>query len=781
MKINSLQLVGFRGATKPLTLEFDPPKNITMIFGENGNGKSTISDSLVCLCTDEHGSLDDKSSIDRDFYISTSSKPENVLIKLNTDAGVFSAKSPKNGTFIKNPTTGHPIVRHLRRSQITQLIEDQPAKRYEKLGSYIDVSNIAKSEDALRKAKKDADYDLKVAVSTLNNAMSTLEKAWKNEGSPMKSWEDWARTESEKDITAEAKRHALLEEVQKNWASISELKTKLENERKALSSANASQKDTEDKLKEAIKKDQNANEDLLNLLQSAKNYITGKDPITSCPVCNNVIEKTTIVNSLTEKINGMEAIKTLSLQVRKARQETDTRRSVCLSTVGSFHQKLTSIEKTIAVIKEPPYTALMNDLSLIKSENAEAEKINEFLAIYDKMGEMIIAQRQVVEKIKTAIVQNNLIKGQYQSIGESKIKAEKTDKVCKAMDAAIEIVENLRKEFVQNELLAISSDVNRLYQKIHPNEFLGGISLTLKKTTKNSLELNADFHGKKAITPQSVYSESHLDTLGICVFIALAKRYGSKNSILILDDVVMSVDENHLDRFIELLHDDCSDFSHILITTHYRPWRDRYRYNRAPSQKVHFLELRNWTLDGGIRVQNGRIACDELRTALTDTKYFDRQKITSSAGIILENLLDFLSTQYGCKVPRKPRNDYQLRELLDSISKKLMNALKVQHFNKDPAAKKYAPDSLSHETNLKDILDKIKGLAIVRNWVGAHYNYDGSLVSDKDVEEFGKLTLEFAELLTCPDSGQFPDKDKSGSHWETKTGSIRLHPLKEPS
>jgi len=110
-----------------------------------------------------------------------------------------------------------------------------------------------------------------------------------------------------------------------------------------------------------------------------------------------------------------------------------------------------------------------------------------------------------------------------------------------------------------------------------------------------------------------------------------------------------------------------------------------------------------------------------------------------------------------------------------------MNALKVQHFNKDPATKKYATDFLTKETNLKDILDKIKGIAIVRNWVGAHYNYDGSLVSDKDVEEFGKLTLEFAELLTCPDSGQFPDKDKSGSHWETKTGSIRLHPLKEPS
>jgi wobble nucleotide-excising tRNase len=419
-------------------------------------------------------------------------------------------------------------------------------------------------------------------------------------------------------------------------------------------------------------------------------------------------------------------------------------------------------------------------LDFLKGQGTEEDKVNSFLAVYDEISASLTEQKQVAEKIKTAIDQYNLIKKQYDAIKTSRVKSEKMDKLCQAMKTTLEIVEKSRKDFIQNELTTISSDVDRLYQKIHPKEALGGISLTLKKTTKNSLELNADFYSKKAITPQSVYSESHLDTLGICVFIALAKKYGAENSILILDDVVMSVDENHLDRFIELLHDECDEFAHILITTHYRPWRDRYRYNRAPSSKVHFVELRTWSLEGGIRVQNGKVACDELRAALADTSYFDRQKITSSAGIILENVLDFLSLLYGCKLQRKPKNDYQLRELLDSISKKLIGALKVQHFGKDTTTGKYIETSVTIETELKDVLEKIKELAIVRNWVGAHFNYDGSLVSDKDVEYFGKLTLELADLLTCPENGQFPDKDKSGSYWETKAGSIRLHPLKEP-
>lgn len=780
MKINSLQLNAFRGATKPLKLEFDPAKNITMIFGENGNGKSTIADSIVCLCTENHGSLDDKSSIDKAFYTSLNNKPEDVSIALNADSKVFTAKMSRTGVFTKTPDSGHPMVRHLRRSQITQLIEEQPAKRYEKLQSYIDVNNVAKAEDTLRKAKKDADDELRVTIATLMNATGTLENTWKAEGSPAKSWEQWAKIESAKDITAEMMRHKLLQEVQMGWNSARELRTKLADDNQGYLDAEKARIQAEQKLREAQEKDQNANADLLILLQNAKNYISRKDAIANCPVCDNGMEKEAVVKSLAEKIDSMEVIKNLSEEVRKTRQVTAGKKQVWESARSSLYQKVVAVEQAIEAIKEAPYAGLADKLAFLKTELTEDEKITAFLTGYDEINTIIEEQKQIVEKIKTAIDQNNLIKGQYQAIKESKGKSEKIDKLCDAMRSTLEIVEKARKDFVQDELTAISSEVDRLYQKIHPKEALGGISLTLKKSAKNSLELNADFYTKKGVTPQSVYSESHLDTLGICVFIALAKRYGAQNSILILDDVVMSVDENHLDRFIELLHDDCGEFAHILITTHYRPWRDRYRYNRAPGSKVHFVELRTWSLEGGIRIQNGKVACDELREALVNLQYLDRQKITSSAGVILENALDFLSLLYGCKLQRKPKNDYQLRELLDSISKKLMSSLKVQHFGKDASTGKYLETSVTKEIDLKEIFEKIKELAVVRNWVGAHYNYDGSLVSDKDVETFGQITLELAELLTCPDSGQFPDRDRSGSYWETKAGSIRLHPLREP-
>lgn len=125
--------------------------------------------------------------------------------------------------------------------------------------------------------------------------------------------------------------------------------------------------------------------------------------------------------------------------------------------------------------------------------------------------------------------------------------------------------------------------------------------------------MQANFHTEEGITPQSVYSESHLDTLGICIFLALAKKYSTGDTILVLDDVVMSVDDKHLDRFIDLLHDEEKHFGQIIITTHYRPWRERYRNNRAPAGNVQFMELRNWTKENGIRVFNSKIILAELK------------------------------------------------------------------------------------------------------------------------------------------------------------------------
>ena len=196
------------------------------------------------------------------------------------------------------------------------------------------------------------------------------------------------------------------------------------------------------------------------------------------------------------------------------------------------------------------------------------------------------------------------------------------------MTSIEEVVSSTRKTFVSEVLKEISTEVERLYSKLHPDENVGGIRLSLDVERFGSLHLHGDFHTAKGIAPQSLFSESHLDTLGLCVFLALAKRYKTEDTLIILDDVLTSVDSAHLDRFIELIHEEEQHFSQVILTTHYRPWRDRYRNHRAPGNKVHFIELRPWTLPEGIRIQGMKLDLGELKDALRATS-FDRQNVAA--------------------------------------------------------------------------------------------------------------------------------------------------------
>ncbi len=89
------------------------------------------------------------------------------------------------------------------------------------------------------------------------------------------------------------------------------------------------------------------------------------------------------------------------------------------------------------------------------------------------------------------------------------------------------------------------------------------------------MEIGASFCGQTGTPPQAYFSESHLDTLGLCVFLALAALDAPAETILVLDDVLASIDKPHVERLIEMLYAEATKFRHCIITTHYRPWKER--------------------------------------------------------------------------------------------------------------------------------------------------------------------------------------------------------------
>ena len=74
--VTKTRLAGFRGATTAFELDLDPSKDMTMLFGENGSGKSTILDAIDvvrppfrCVITHHSSSIPPASINDKGTHI----------------------------------------------------------------------------------------------------------------------------------------------------------------------------------------------------------------------------------------------------------------------------------------------------------------------------------------------------------------------------------------------------------------------------------------------------------------------------------------------------------------------------------------------------------------------------------------------------------------------------------------------------------------------------------------------------------------------------------------
>jgi len=777
VKLNSLNIQAFRGATKPLTLNFSQEKNITLIYAENGNGKSSIADALVCLCTDGVGSLEDKSNKDYSFLKSLGANNSDLLIELKTDAKTYKATlSPSSSKLIKNPNDDLPKLKALRRAQITSFIEDTPSARYKVLSSFIDVSNIQKSEGELKKLIATLDKEFGQNSKSLSDAKNTLTDIWNKEENPLGNLNDWIQSEIKKDNSKLANELQESNSVLQKWSSLQTLVSsiKTENEKYAIAKNNFIE--TEKNLKAYQVKNPNSEIELLSILNETKKFLSAKTDVDKCPVCEKDNAKQQLLQTVDGRIAKMQELNKLTQATNLSKTEKNKLYNRLQGQIEPFNTQLIGFKSSATKLTDFDFNSLLNEISETNNTRCNYKSFNDISLEINTEIDKLSKHSQTVNK---SVVLHNSIKSNNDSILKLTQECSKIDKLLMQAKASLDILEDTRKNFIDNELLAISDEVERMYQEIHPNEGLGNVKLFLNHTYQSSLNLSANFHTESDITPQSVYSESHLDTLGLCIFIALAKKESNKDIILVLDDVVMSVDERHLDRIISLIHTEAKNFAHVFISTHYRPWRERYRNNRAPNLNIQFLELRGWSMDRGITVAKPQLVLEEIKHYLSSPEYFHRENLSGATGRFLEAILDFLTFNFQSRLKRKPGNDYTLSELLDCLSKDLLKVLKVQKMASLEDGK-FCNNTVADEVYLKPVIDEIKNLKVIRNQVGAHFTFDGALVSDNDIEDFAKSTIKLVNLLVCPVNGTLPDRNKSGSYWETKSGAIRLFPLIEP-
>lgn len=285
-----------------------------------------------------------------------------------------------------------------------------------------------------------------------------------------------------------------------------------------------------------------------------------------------------------------------------------------------------------------------------------------------------------------------------------------------------------------------------LYRRLHEvdeGEFSARI-----EPEKAGLDFEVDFFGRGLHPPRALHSEGHQDSMGLCLYLALAEHF-TKGIIdlVMLDDVVMSIDADHRREVCSLLATEFGD-RQFLITTHDRTWAAQLRTEGVAGANG-VLEFCTWDLETGPHMSQdaelwGRILAD-----------LERSDVPSAAAKLRRGMEEFFGgacDSLQAKVTFKLSGRWELGDFLPNAMHRYRELLK--------RAKKAAHswgDTATFEAlqELDSTATQIYSRCGVEQWAvdaNVHYNSWASF-SPPDFRPVVEAFQDLCSLLLCRKCG----------------------------
>jgi len=778
-----LTIEAFRGVNREFNLTFDPKSHLSIIYGENGSGKTTISDALEFLFNETAGSLEEKSLDGKTRILALVHAQRNkrdLRVQWQDGNGTVVARIGSTKPQITGAVTSR--LHTLSRTNITKLIEETPSKRFERIQEFVSVPDLDREENELRNFASQQKQLLESQVRNAQQVEADLDslhlRATQDE-SPPSSREKWIKAILEQSTDTTQEHLQIFEALHHEITRLRDDFKPLKESYSQLDLSTTEHLNAQRELTRLVSESTDDFAEALETLEQAK-VLFEKASRDTCPVCDTVIGHQELIEKVADKLGRLKTLRTQSTKVKDA-EVAQRRAASALETLqkGFFAiiHKLRQVHEVASLEVEhlpglvapllQPTEAAQLTAAWFQSLSAEAAKLKPL--------------SEHVEKQRTALIQRSETQSQLKAILARKKDTRKEHaEISRMIEKAEQIATVLRQQRIShaNETLdAISGEFARLYHSIHPGEEIENIRLYLHPTQKNAARFDGTLFGNEDMSPVACLSESHLDTLGLCLFLAFQKKEAPENTIVYLDDAIASVDEAHMERLYQLFLSEAPHFRHVIITSHYQPLRFKFRWGLLTQAKVSFIELGIWTLDGGITLAKGpNSEIKFLRRHLAEGE--DASTLAAKSGLVLERLFDFLTGIYQCWLPRNPGAEQ--RWTLDHYKsgmqkeKKLLAVLRCDHFDEEGGP------TVSH--HLEPLLTNIFSRLQFRNAIGCHYKeLAGCFNEIGESVKLAQATLALVDAL-CDENDELPESQKDGISW-TNRGTVtrRLYPLLKPS
>ena len=781
-RIQRLDVRGFRGIHTQTSLLFDGRS--VLLFGENGTGKSSFVDAIEKLFTGKVSTLDGRAqgvSSDRHGpHIHNGAATVSIAIRFD-DPGTTTVALGSNTTGLPSGiraylTAASENLYILRRLQVLEFIESQPRERYAKLRPFLPLTEVEAVENALRQAKEKADAEAQMAKQESERVIYQI---CRELGLPTS-----LLAPSQNEVLA-ALSEALVKVGQRAIDRIQDLELACNNLDQALApfgdlnrqSQISSVARTLGQLSELFVspnltglvrslqefQDREAREARVfyeTVLEQGIRWIH-EERRDTCPLCQSQIKPEELTIQVQARLEEMREIVQLRRRtqgaVDQARQTIRSGQDMLARLAGEVNS-MTSEDKARpqAIVQELQDTvkviwdSLTGELRELKVEQIKTSF--SLVGPESSLQKQISSGRARLEEILQALPSpegaqrilslRNLVLRVKDLWADLETAGLRNGELAKRATVAFRLHENAqaaRKEEVQGIYNELSEDINAIYTRLHPDESHGGVRLEVRDVGQGSANLKANFYELHDEDPRGYYSDAHLDTLGISIFLALRRWHRKQRptfDLLVLDDVLTSVDTAHAVRLSELLLQEFRDYQ-ILLTTHDRIWFEHMRDIQARCRVANnFINkvIHKWTIDEG----------PDLREPEDERKDIDHlvsegsgKEIAVMAGRLLEHILQEMRYSLRLSVQAKRGEQYEIGDLWPAFY---------------TTVKKDYP-TLYNEARL--VLDALDVRWPVRNWIGAHHNPWAQNVSRSIAIDFAKAVGALYDLLFCASCRRF--------------------------
>jgi chromosome segregation ATPase len=776
IKIKNIRISGIRGAKNSIVLPLNG-KSI-LLYGDNGSGKSSISDSIEWFFTDKVSHLSgseidlkdalrnstladtDISEVSLSFTKSEFDNSKTIFDKRNKLISESTNSSDYFKQYIEQSNSENIILRY---QYLTNFIDNTKGEKLKYLSDIIGFSEVTKKKEVLQKSYNSIKSEIRnqnfenqvntqkqVLIEKIGAAISQEQNLFEILNEKIKPLKVGIEINSILDIDK------ILEHIKKpaNNKLITELRflentfaslTTLKNEIEFINSA------YEKYYKEfvIIANDvesimQTFLSDLLKTGDKVLERKYHKDE--TCPFCLQPKNLDELRAEIAVRLKEIEESSKKKAAFDKAKQLVET----------ISQERIRRLDSLLAerIIQEGDYSYLKTGITNLKNKidsilNASNVKVTSGIGIPKpidsklqeidfsfevKASERIKEIQEIFKKDNSAVLYSNISasKDAFLKIKKIEVQKVKLEHQRKTLEIIYNEFVKKQKEALENFISKFSGKINEFYQYMNPGEPFQEIKIVTigEDDELNGITIEYKYNEKWVSPPQKYFSESHLNCFGLSFFLASVEAFNNTNKFILLDDVISSFDSTHRKRFADLIFEKFSSYQ-IILLTHEREWFSGIVSPLAKKKGWVINEIL-WSDTNGTYIEEKPNELKELiESYIADGK---SENLGNPLRRYLEHSLKDICYNLDVKVSFR-FNDINEKRMPDE----LLNSLKSRIKEKST--------ELQAQLN---IIERVAGSALLGNLLSHDNPFNPNI---GDLKAFWADILEFEKMFTC----QHPD------------------------